>query len=98
MQSVLLLEDTRNSRGSQSGGCAFARICQGEDDGQCGLHGEVDREDGLLEGGELGARESPVGYNAPYEGLEDLRAEKGAIAGEVSLSGSVRRSIRVDRP
>ncbi len=34
-----------------------------------------------MQGGELGAREGAVGYDAVDEGLVDGRAEEGAVAG-----------------
>ena len=43
-----------------------------EDEGQRGLHGEVDGEEGRLEGCELRAWEDAVGLHAGDEGLEDF--------------------------
>jgi hypothetical protein len=44
------------------------------------LQGEVGREDGFLERGELRAGEGAVGGYAADEGLEDCAAEEGAVA------------------
>jgi hypothetical protein len=43
------------------------------------LQREVDREGVLLERGELRAREYAEGYDARDEGLEERRAQEGAI-------------------
>jgi hypothetical protein len=67
VQPILRLKHSGKTGWSESSGCPFARVCQGEDDRESGLHGEVDGEDGLLEGGELGAGQSPVGYYASDE-------------------------------
>ena len=82
MESVPLLKHARETRGSKGCGGAVPGICQGEDDGQCGLHREINREDCLLEGRKLWAGKSTVCHDATYEGLKDLRAKEGAIAGE----------------
>lgn len=42
---------------------------------------EVDGEEVLLKNGELGARKRFVGYDTVDEGLEELGAEEGSIAG-----------------
>jgi len=56
------------------------------DQWQEGLHAEVEGEDALLQGGELGPWKDAEGDDAGDEGLEDGRPEEGAIAGEgVSL-------------
>lgn len=62
------------ARGGRTG------VCKGEEDGASGLQGEVDREDGGLEGCELGAWEAIVGHDAADEGLEDGGAEESAVA------------------
>lgn len=44
------------------------------------MHAEVDREEGGLEGRELGAWEGFVGDYAVYERLVERGAEEGAVA------------------
>jgi hypothetical protein len=80
MQSVLLLKHTRQTRRPESNGGPFPGVCQREDDGEGGLHGEVDGKYGLLQRRELGSGQSPIGYYASYKGLKYLRSEKGSIA------------------
>lgn len=81
MQPILRLKDAGQARRPRGNGCPFTRVCQGEDDRKSCLHGEVDGEDSLLKGRELGPRQRSVGYYASYEGLKDLRSEESAIAG-----------------
>lgn len=60
-----------------------AGIGERENDGKAGLDAEVDGEHGGLKGGELRAWERFVGYGAADEGLEEGRAEEGAVSGDV---------------
>ena len=62
-------------------GGLLPRVGQGEDDGERGLNGKVDGEDGGLERGDLRAGEGAVGAYAADKGLEDLGAEEGSVAG-----------------
>ena len=64
------------------GGGAQTGICQRHDDGEGGLDGEVDGGELRLQGGELGAREGPVGDDSVDEGLVEGGAQEGAVAGE----------------
>lgn len=77
---MLWLEHAGQRGGAGADRGALAGEGQGDQDGERGLHGEVDWEEGGLKGGELGAREGFEGYDAGDEGLEDFGAEEGAIA------------------
>jgi hypothetical protein len=56
---------------------------EGEDEGQDGLHEEVDLEECGLEGGELGAGEYAVCGCTCDEALEDVGTEEGALGEDV---------------
>jgi len=57
-----------------------ARVAERHGERAHGLQGEVGGEGGLLEGGELRAREDLEGDYAAEEGLEERAAQEGAIA------------------
>lgn len=57
-----------------------------EGDGQRRLDGKVHGRQGGLEGGEGGAGQRAVGYDASDEGLVDGGAEEGAVADMISRS------------
>jgi hypothetical protein len=59
---------------------SFTGVRQGQNDGQGRLEREVDRKDGLLQGGELRPGQGPKSHDASNERLEDLGPEKGSIA------------------
>lgn len=73
-------EPGRTEKSSSRISRSLAGIGQGQYHRQSGLQGEVDGEDGLLQRGELGSWQSPVGHNAPYEGLKDLGSQEGSVA------------------
>ena len=62
---------------------------QGEEDGERGLHAEVDGEEGGLQGCELRSGQHAVGLHARNEGLEDFGAEEGAVGQDVVGCGRV---------